>query len=73
MRCLKGEDVINNVENDAAKCMLLYFIIGKTITVDIKKYLPRGEKNPRVIHMASDFQKVTMLVKKQRNGNKILI
>ena len=59
----KGEDVIQNVENDAEKDRLLHFFSGKT-SVDFEKYEKRLEKYPKVVFVANDYKMLTMLVKK---------
>ena len=62
---LKGEDVIHNVENDAAKDKLLLFFTGKH-SVDIKKYAARVKENPKVFLVASNPKMVTVLVNKAK-------
>jgi hypothetical protein len=60
---LKGGDVIQNIENDAAKERLLSFFSGRT-SVKVDRYAKRLEKNPKVVLVASKLKMVTMLVSK---------
>ena len=62
---LKGEDVIHNVENDAAKDRLLQFFTGKTC-VDVGKYAARMKEKTKVVLVAKDSKMVTMLVNKAK-------
>jgi hypothetical protein len=60
---LKGGDVIQNIENDAAKERLLSFFSGRS-SVNVDRYARRVEKNPKVVLVASKIKMVTMLVSK---------
>ena len=62
---LKGEDVIQNVENNAAKNKFLKFFTGKR-SVDFGNYEARLKEDPKVVLVASDQKMVTMLVNKAK-------
>ena len=50
---LKGEDVIHNVDHDAAKDKFLQFFTGKS-SVDIRRYARRLKENPKVVLVGSN-------------------
>jgi len=69
---LKAEDVIKNLENDAAKPKLLRFLTG-TKTINIEPYSKRLPSDQSVVLVASERKLVPMLVNKAKKHDNLEI
>jgi len=65
IKLLKGEDVINNVENDEAKERFHQFFTGKC-SIDIRRYEMRLKETPNVVLIGSNRKMVTLFVNKAK-------